>query len=187
MIMVGDRPTYVNVSDCSTNARLVIESKQFPDNLIHSCKDERVKLDMGGKINLVTIQYGEGMDCPAGCIYESYTGIVTQSQTLIDLPNVSIATGMWGRPPFNQWRNWWTENHSSESHQEVAVRDGHYGWVLKLDYYKFTLLYWKSYGSDAELGKTLYTATGEIFAYLDSNDEEVWDYSQFEVSTEELQ
>ena len=185
--MRGGRPTYVSVSDCSTNAQLVIESKGLPNNLIHSCKDECVRLDTGEEVNLVTIQYGEGMDCPSGCIYEFYVGVITQSQTLIDLPNVSIATGMWGRPPFNQWRTWWTENHSTENHQEVAVRDGYYGWVLKLDYYKFTLLYWKSYGSDAELGKTLYTATGEIFVYLDSNGEEVWDYSKFEVSTEELQ
>jgi hypothetical protein len=184
--MVGDHPTYVNVSECPPNARLVIEGKGLPNNLIHSCEDERVKLDTGEEVNLVRIQYGEGMDCPAGCIYDSYVGIVTQDQTLIDLPDVDIATGMWGRPPFNQWRTWWTENHSSESHQEVAVRNGHYGWVLKLEYYRFTLLYWKSYGKDAELGKTLYTATGEIFVYLDPDGEEVWDYSRFNVSTKEL-
>ena len=187
MVRRGDHPTYVNVSDCSTNARLVIESKGFPDDMIHLCEDERVELDTGEEVNLVKIQYGEGMDCPAGCIYESYVGIITQDQTLIDLPNVNIETAMWGRPPFNQWRTWWTENHSSKSHQEVTVRNGHYGWVLKLEYYKFTRLYWKSYGSDAELGKTLYTATGEIFVYLNSNGEEVWDYSRFEVSTKELQ
>ena len=187
MVTVGNHPTYVNVSDCPTNTQSVIESKGFPNNLIHACKDEHMRLDTGEEANLIRIQYGEGADCPSGCIHDSYLGVITQNHTLIDLPNVSIETGMWGKPPFNQWRTWWTENHSSKGHQEVAVRDGHYGWALKLDYYRFSLLYWKSYGSDAELGKTLYTATGEIFVYLDSSGEEVWDYSRFEVSTEELQ
>lgn len=49
------------------------------------------------------------------------------------------------------------------------------------------LLYWKSYGDNAELGKTLYMAAGEIFVYLDLNGEETWDYSRFKVSTKELQ
>ena len=186
MNMEGDRPAYVNVSDCPTGAQLVIENKGFPTNLIHLCKDERVSLDTGREVSLVTIHYGEGMDCPAGCVYETYVGIITQDQSLIDLPDLSIETDMWGRSPFNEWRTWSTENHSTASHQEVAARDGHYGWVLKLDYYKFTLVYLKSYGNDAKLGKTLYMATGEIFVYLDSDGKEVWDYSRFEVVTKEL-
>ena len=187
VVMEGDRPSYVDISTCSTNAQLAIQNKHLPVDLIHSCKDERLELDTGEKVNLITIQYGEAMDCPAGCIYETYVGVITQDRTLVDLPTTDVATGMWGRPPFNEWRNWWTEGHSSQSHQEVAVRNGHYGWVLKLDYYKFTLLYWKSYGENAELGKTLYTASGEIFVYLDASGEEVWDYSRFNTSTQVIQ
>jgi len=183
----GNQPSYVAITACPAQARFAIQHKRLPVEFIHTCEETPLTLDTGEQVTLITIRYGEAMDCPAGCVYQTYFGVITDEQTLIDLPVRDIATGMWGRPPFNEWRTWWTEGHASQSHQEVAVRNGHYGWVLKLDYYRFTLLYWKSYGEQAELGKTQYTASGEIFVYLDADGEEVWDYSQFQVSTQELQ
>ncbi len=183
----GDQPSYVAITTCPVQARFAIQRKRLPPEFIHTCEETLLTLDTGEQVTLIKVRYGEAMDCPAGCIYQTYFGLITEEQALIDLPVRDIATGMWGRPPFNEWRTWWTEDHASRSHQEVAVRNGHYGWVLKLDYYRFTLLYWKSYGEQAELGKTLYTASGEIFVYLDAEGKEVWDYSRFQVSTQELQ
>jgi heat shock protein HslJ len=185
--MEGERPTYVDVSDCPPATQSVIESKGLPNNLIHSCKEEPVKLDTGGEVNLVTIDYGEGMDCPAGCGYEAYVGVISKDQTLIDLPGGSIENDMWGRLPLDEWKTWSTENWSMKSHAELVERNGHYGWAVKLDDYKFTRVYLRSYGNDASIGKTVYTATGEIFEYLDSSGEEVWDYSKFKFTTEEIQ
>lgn len=185
-VMQVARPTYVPVSDCSPGAQRVIESKGFRKDQIHSCKEEPVPLDTGQKVNLVTIQYG-GRDCGADCFYESYMEAISRDQTLIDLPRVSMTVDMWGQPPFNEWRTWQTENWSIESHEELAERNGHYGWALKFDTCKFTRLFPNSYGNDASMGKTVYTITGEIFVYLDSNGEEVWDDSRLEVATEKVQ
>jgi hypothetical protein len=187
-ITVGDQPTHIALADCSDLVQSAIQSKGLPIDLIHSCKDENITLDTGEEVILISIQYGEGMDCPSGCIYEKYTGLSTdENHRLIDLPDVSIENEMWGRPPFNEWRTWWTENHSSKSYQTVAMRNGYYGWVLELEYYRFTLLYWKSSGPDAQMGKRLYSSSGEIFVFFDTNGIETWDYSRFKTVTEDIQ
>jgi len=180
------RPTYVNVSDCTPAAQQVIESQGFRKDQIHSCKEEAVSLDTGQNVNLVTIQYG-GRDCGVDCFYESYREAISNDQTLIPLPSASITIAKLERPPFNEWQTWQTENWSIESHEELVERNGHYGWALKFDNYKFTRLYPNSYGNDASMRKTVYTITGEIFVYLDPNGQEVWDDSRLEVATEKVQ
>jgi heat shock protein HslJ len=185
-VLEGDLPIYVNVSECPPGARVAIENKRLPENLIHSCQETPGKLDTGEMISLVSIQYGEGMDCPAGCIYDSYIGVLISSRTLVDLPSVSMETAMWGHPPLNQWRTWSIQDYALKSRQEVAQRAGYYGWVLKLDDFRFTKMYFLSYGNDAKIRRTLYTATGEIFVYLDWQGREVWDFSRFDVVTREL-
>jgi len=193
-ITIGNKPTHIQLSECSQLAQTAIQIKRLPSNLIHSCEEEQVQLDIGEIVKLITIWYGEGSPddyCPDGCEYDRYVGVfVDNDNELVDLPDVNIELGMWGRPPFNEWRGWVTENHSSSVYQTVELRDEFYGWVLKLDYYKFMQVYLETdtsaYPPVARTKRKLYTASGEIFVYFDANKEEIWDYSRFIVETQDF-
>ncbi len=77
MSTVGDAETYVSPSTCGPSARFVIKKKGL--NSIHRCKEETFEV-AGKKVVYVEIEYGAGMDCPAGCIYEAVFSIVTDKK-----------------------------------------------------------------------------------------------------------
>jgi hypothetical protein len=70
----------ISATSCSQEAQQVIQEKNLSSP--RHCDVETIKID-NENAKLVTIEYGPGMDCPAGCIYESYTGIF-KDDTLVD-------------------------------------------------------------------------------------------------------
>lgn len=181
---IGNKATYVDLSKCSPLAQATIHIKNFPTNLIYRCEVEEVELDNSETVTLIKIYYGEGMDCPAGCIYENYAGIFTQNQSLVDLPDVQIDISIWGRSPINHWKNMTTiDGHRIEGPQQVTKINGNYGWIQKFDL-EAVETYW--HDASSEVKKRKHTAIGEIFVYLDTNGKEIWDYSGFEVTAVEV-
>ena len=81
---------------------------------------------------------------------------------------------------------WCTENHSSKSHVTADSRNGHYGWLMHFDYYQFNLLYWKASNVNRQPDKRSYISTGDVFIYLVSHGTEIWDFSGFNTTTEDL-
>lgn len=81
--IIGDFPAYKNVLFCPSHARYVVENKNLPGNLIHSCEEEKLELE-GQTKYLVDIGYGAGMDCPAGCIYNGFRGLVNEKSNTIE-------------------------------------------------------------------------------------------------------
>lgn len=54
--------------------KIAIEQKHLKK--VRSCEEEVYPLEGGGEVSMVTILYGEGSSCPAGCIYQQYLGVV---------------------------------------------------------------------------------------------------------------
>lgn len=67
--IVGDVASYVNYLTCDEYSKLAIEKFDLPKDKIHSCDSNLTEVE-NEKFYLVEIEYGEGMDCPAGCIFE---------------------------------------------------------------------------------------------------------------------
>jgi hypothetical protein len=69
----GSNEKIIRPQECPDKARFVIEQKGFAD--IRSCRQQEQAID-GKTAWFVEIYYGPGMDCPAGCIYAKFLGIV---------------------------------------------------------------------------------------------------------------
>lgn len=74
---VGDTESYISPETCGPSARFVIKKNKL--NLVHRCKEEAFSVN-GKKVKYVEIEYGEGMDCPAGCIYKVISSIVKNNR-----------------------------------------------------------------------------------------------------------
>lgn len=72
---IGDQPSYVGLQECPKPAQFAIAEKEFPAQLIHSCTSESLDID-GEKGWLVKVEYGQAQDCPAGCFYVAFVGVV---------------------------------------------------------------------------------------------------------------
>ena len=81
----------IPVDECPDKARFVIEQKGFTD--IHLCQQEELTID-GKTVWFVKIAYGPGMDCPSGCFYAMFQGIVdgTEIHELGFAPSISSST-----------------------------------------------------------------------------------------------
>ena len=86
---VGDSPSYVSFPSCSKVAQFVIKERNFPTNLIHSCKTS--EHNAGDEMfHVVEISHGPAQDCPAGCFYDFFVGAVQRNENLIfELPGTA--------------------------------------------------------------------------------------------------
>lgn len=57
---------------------------------------------------------------------------------------------------------------------------------MHFDYYQFNLLYWKASNVNRQPDKRSYISTGDVFIYLVSHGTEIWDFSGFNTTTEDL-
>jgi len=79
--------TGIKTVSCTGSARAAIEAKNLQD--IHFCNVENFDIE-GEEFDYMSISYGPGMDCPAGCIYAHYEGLVDSEGKVYDfyaLPN----------------------------------------------------------------------------------------------------
>lgn len=175
---VGDTPSYIDPSSCSPAAMQVIRSKRLPLQLIHACRDEPVSLDETGR--LVTIAYGEPQDCPSGCIYEIYIGLVLdRSGKIVDLPRMPQEHAIWAQRPLNRLRApGITYKTSLEVQTELGRRSGRYGWVMKFVSNEITVTepVARDQTIDPKVRTRAYDVVGELFVYL-ANKREIWDSS----------
>ncbi len=62
----------------------VIKTKNLPE--VVSCQEETYQIDER-KINFVSITYGAPQDCPAGCIYQHFSGVI-DGWKIFELPEL---------------------------------------------------------------------------------------------------
>jgi hypothetical protein len=79
-----NKPVVFN--DCSTASNYVISQKKL--DKVQQCVEKRYTVDKKD-IYFVDITYGEPQDCPAGCIYQGYTGLV-EGNKITDFPSVTL-------------------------------------------------------------------------------------------------
>ena len=206
----GDRATYKDVSTCPTLAQSAIQTKALPVSLIHSCDEESAITVEGESVSKITVYYGPGQSCPAGCVYTEYSGIFTNSnQQLVDLTYANYYPGaymLWAfpkyaplgvyyqdvYPPFGdltaltQTGGWWWVGETSTGYQAISHRHGVYGRLYVFDYSR-TIAHWKTLGVDAQQEKRLYSASGEIFVYYDPSHVMIIDLTKVTSSIKEIQ
>lgn len=77
---------------CSKYAQIAIEKNNLTQ--IHGCTDTQYPFSNGTIAHYVEVSHGEGQDCPAGCIYDSYSAIVTEDGQVY--PSVLMLPGKVG-------------------------------------------------------------------------------------------
>lgn len=133
---VGDSPKYVAFSSCPPDAQDVITANGIPKNKVHSCKAESRYVE-SERVVLVWVLYGDPMDCPSGCIYKSFWGVVDANNVITELPGSpqSVLSEIWAQEPFNTWRN--DPNFSPDAEImdvteiHVAKRNGQIGYEVR--------------------------------------------------------
>lgn len=85
---VGDAPTYINPKTCPEKAKLIIDQHNL--SLIHSCDVGEIQYEKQTAY-LVKISYGQGMDCPSGCIYAYDFSIVFDDNTIYQIKDYYFA------------------------------------------------------------------------------------------------
>lgn len=65
---------------CSRYAQIAIEKNGLSP--VHSCTDTTYPSSNGTDVHYVEISYGQGEDCPSGCVYDTYSAVVTEEGQL---------------------------------------------------------------------------------------------------------
>lgn len=84
--IVGDTPSYVDVSNIPEAVKFLVIEKDIPLDYIHGYKIQEKHLD-NEDLYLINIEYGEAQDCPSGCFYEQIVCLVSLEKSKVyDLP-----------------------------------------------------------------------------------------------------
>jgi len=187
-------PSYTSISSCSKIAQLVIEKKNLPQNQIHSC-DSKKKIVDGERIYLVDIAYGPAQDCPSGCFYDHFFGIVVvEKNKIAELlsPAQSVAL-LYSEIPFqaNQKRDY--ECNSSLESITTAVlakQNNKYGWKIlfkkpyECSYIKLTQTKVTYENTLIHRGNRIVKSyRGSVFVYFENRLSPYWNFDKLEVTT----
>lgn len=175
---VGDRERYVSVSTCDQWAQYVIDKKNLPRQLIHSCLSTQKSLN-SETVYLVDIFYGPPDDCPSGCIYKRFTAVVKSDKSLVEqLPSgpEGLALSVWTQPPLDTIRNYPGFSCPSQLENYINITLGRMGsktgW--NLNFKKPLVCSWEEFDNVKQIvNKKSLTMSGSMFVYLD-NGEERW-------------
>ena len=81
-LSVGDDPEKGLAENCGLASQKSTQAKGFDP--VHSCVEEIMTIN-NEEVTYVEIKHGQGMDCPSGCIYQNYYGVV-KGNDIYDLP-----------------------------------------------------------------------------------------------------
>lgn len=68
----------INTTTCSINAQLAIKLNNLTE--IKICDEEKLYDWNGKEVSYVRVEYGPGMDCPSGCIFQQINGIIEDGE-----------------------------------------------------------------------------------------------------------
>lgn len=174
---VGDNESYIGFSTCDQSTKFVINKKNLPNNLIHSCESSQKNLGTES-VNVVDIFFGPPDDCPSGCIYKRFIGVLVLEKSFFqELPSggpEGILNDIWGQPPLNAVRNYSGFDCSSELENYIDVTLGkegnNYGW--KLNFKKPLICSWEEFDNVKQVvNKRTLTLNGTMFVYLENGTE----------------
>jgi len=189
-IQIGGKETYINISDCDEWARFVIEEKNIPTEKIHSCSSNQQTLN-SNVVYLVDIFYGPADDCPSGCIYKRFLGVLTPDKSLLkelSLGPESVLDMIWAQPPLDTARN----NSGFECPSlldeyievELGTRGENYGW--NLNFIQPLVCSWEEFDEVQQvLNRKSLTMDGNIFVYFE-NGREQWNSDGLTVLRDEI-
>lgn len=145
-------------NSCTAPSNFVISQKKL--NKVQNCTEEKYTVDKKD-VYFVGITYGEAQDCPAGCFYSGYTGLVEENN-IIDFSAVTLESVN------NSITIAKSEICSVDNLRNVTLvrEDGIYKWKVTID----------------QSGNTLCAVKGDIFIGADG----VADYSHIVDSTPAL-
>lgn len=178
----GDTPSYIDVSSCTDFAQYVIRERKLPSRLIHLCESKQEDLD-GEKFHIVQIEYGTAQDCPAGCFYDHFLGVVKDDQSfIVELPGPHasyIVSLLYSQSPFAQTNDrdyQCPASLESVSEVKLAKESRRIGWQIRLvrpyecSWFKVERTTVTHDNKFVHTGKVIRkTIEGSVFAYLDNN------------------
>jgi hypothetical protein len=175
---VGDQESYISFSTCDQWTQYVIDKKNLPRQLIHSCLSNQKTLD-SETVYLVDIFYGPPDDCPSGCIYKRFIAVVKLDKSLIEqLPSgpEGLLLLVWAQPPLDTARNYAGFECPSQLEDYINITlermESKYGW--NLNFQKPLICSWEEFDNVKQtINKKPLTMSGSMFVYLD-NGEERW-------------
>ncbi len=186
--ITGDTPSYVGILNCPKPVLFAIHDKGFPENLIHSYNSKKILLD-GSTLYIVNIEYGEAQDCPAGCFYEHFVGVISLEKSFMHQlpgPNHNYVLSLLGsQPPFTKQRYNFEKLLENSAVLKLAKKNNQFGWEIfftqpypcswiKID--KGTV----TYTSVINEGKNIYESfSGSIFVYLKDGNIQ-WDFTNLQ-------
>ena len=196
---VGDAPSYVSVPLCPGPAQIVISQKNFPVDLIHSCTSDSKEIE-GQKVDFVRIAYGAAQDCPAGCFYAWFTGVVVPEEpSVIELPaydETHILMGMFAQAPFQGEAGMLDFACPADIEKfadvTLAEQNGFYGW--RATFHQPYSCQWKEVTFTRVTYENKFLHTGHVmsrifeggfFVYLKEG-KVVWDFGQLKTSERQL-
>ncbi len=142
--------------DCDDYAKIISKQKDIKE--IKNCNLRQYTVD-NETINLVAIDYGEGMDCESGCIYQKYTGLIDSENNIYDftwnppLELINDFAGKYGRLcTFTPWKN---TNPASAQKIEIIKDNQNYFWKVTYNNYVRT--------RTKLFGELFYGETGCVF------------------------
>ena len=170
----ADNKSQLQNRNCDDYAKII--SKQKGINDIKNCNLKQYTVN-SQIINLVTIDYGEGMDCASGCIYQKYTGLIDSKNNIYDFtwnPPFELIDNFarkYGRLcTFAPWRN---TNPPGAQKVEIIKDNQDYYWKVTYNNYVRTR---------TELfGELFYGETGCVFNGFVVDNHKNIDTSNFEV------
>ena len=80
-LSVENTPSYLPIDQCAGPARLVIDAQKIPKDRVHLCSVEPIDMD-NRTASFVQLSFGDPKDCPSGCFYSSFTGVVVPGNPL---------------------------------------------------------------------------------------------------------
>lgn len=185
---VGDTPSYVSIADCPEPVLFAIHNKAFPQNLIHSYNIKKTLFN-NSTLYIVDIEYGEAQDCPSGCFYESFIGVVSlENRFVYQLPGPRhdyIISLIYSQPPFTQKKYIFDKLLDNFTLFKLAQKNNQFGWEIFFTqpypcYWiqndKSTVTHTRVIHEGKKMHESFY---GSIFVYF-KNGELNWDFTNLQ-------
>jgi len=175
---VENEESYVDFLTCDQWTQYVIETKNLPRKMIHSCRSSQRAIGSEA-VYLVDIFFGPPDDCPSGCIYKRFMSVVKPDKSIIEqLPSgpEGILNEVWAQPPLNTARQYQGFECPSQLDNYIDVTlaklDTKYGW--NLNFKNPLVCSWEEFDNIKQIvNKKSLTMDGSMFVYLE-NGKEHW-------------